>query len=125
LRRGRGLNAFVSTQFGITRRRSGRAPFSSIRRRIVSPIATTASARREVAVNGPAQEPDHDAILDPPQLDGGLREHVLHDDCQRRARPARDGERHDPDDGGSVMHSTTSGLGTRSPRPPRPSRNVR
>ena len=36
----------VSTQFGITRIRSGATPFSSSRRLIVSPIATTRSAER-------------------------------------------------------------------------------
>ena len=45
LSRGCGVIALVSTQFGITARRSGGVPFSSSRRRIVSPIATTRSAR--------------------------------------------------------------------------------
>jgi hypothetical protein len=43
----RGVIALVSTQFGITTTRSGRAPFSWSRRCIVSPIATTRSARRK------------------------------------------------------------------------------
>ena len=41
-----GESRSVSTQFGITRTRSGGAPFSSSRWRIVSPIATMRSARR-------------------------------------------------------------------------------
>ena len=41
LSRGCGVTAFVSTQLGITRRRSGGTPFASSRSRIVSPIATT------------------------------------------------------------------------------------
>ena len=43
---GIGVSLVVSTQFGITRTRSGGAPFSSSRFRIVSPIATSRSARR-------------------------------------------------------------------------------
>ncbi len=43
---GLGSSSDTSTQFGITRIRSGGAPFASSRIRIVSPIATTRSARR-------------------------------------------------------------------------------
>ena len=45
LSRDRGDVSFVSTQLGMTRMRSAGAPFSSSRSRIVSPIATTRSAR--------------------------------------------------------------------------------
>ena len=46
LSRGCGVIALVSAQFGITRMRQAVAPFASRRRSIVSPIATTRSARR-------------------------------------------------------------------------------
>ena len=57
LSRGCGVIARVSTQFGMTRSRSGGAPFASSRSRMVSPIATIRSARRRYAPTRPRRTP--------------------------------------------------------------------
>ena len=85
LSRGCGVIARVSTQFGITRSRSGGAPFASRRSRIVSPIATIRSARRRYAPTSAPQHADDGGVVEPVELGRDLREDVLADDEQRRA----------------------------------------
>ena len=68
LSRGCGVIARVSTQFGITRSRSGGAPFASRRSRIVSPIATIAVGAPQVGADEPAQHADDGRVAEPVEL---------------------------------------------------------
>ena len=90
--------ARVSTQFGITRRRSGGAPFASSRSRIVSPIATIRSARRRYAPTRPRSTPIDRRVAEPVELGRDLREDVLADDEHRRADALADEDAEVADD---------------------------
>ena len=98
LSRGCGVIARVSTQFGITRSRSGGAPFSSRRSRIVSPIATIRSARRRYAPTSVAEDADDGWVAEPVELGRDLREHVLADDEHGRADAPADEDAEVADD---------------------------
>ena len=114
---------FVSTQFGITRIRSGGAPFSSSRWRIVSPIATMPVRASQIEADEPAQQADDDRVLEPLELDGDLGEDVLADHDERRAGSGgRRASAMSAMIGGSVMQRTMSG---RRPRRRRASALVR
>ena len=119
LSRGCGVIARVSTQFGITRRRSGGAPFASSRSRIVSPIATIRSARRRYAPTRPRSTP----------ITAGLRSRSSSVAISGKTSwlmtstgaPTRLPTRtpRSPMIGGSVMQRTRSGAGPRERVPER------
>ena len=113
LSRGWGAIDAVSTQFGMTRSRPGATPFASRRRRIVSPIATTRSARRSPNLVAAARARGRSG-LELAERERGLREHVLAHDDERRAEAAGDCVREAGRKGGFVNASTTSGRRSRS-----------
>ena len=109
LSRGAGRTRVTSTQFGITRIRSACTPFSSSRRFIVSPIATTRSAERsdestsrrsDRTTNGLRSRPSFTAIS------GKTSWAITSSGARKRAAITRAMA---PMNGGSVMQTTRSG----------------
>ena len=98
LSRGCGVIARVSTQFGITRSRSGGAPFAS------QPLAHRLAdgddpvGAPQVGADEPAEHADDGGVAEPVELGRDLREDVLADDEHGHAEAAADRDAEVADD---------------------------
>ncbi len=107
--------ACVSTQFGITRRRSGRRALLLEARAHRLADRDDAVGAPEVEADEPAQQAHQRAVLEPLQLDRDLGEHVLADDDERDAVAPRH-EQRDVGDDRRVGHAEDD-VGTRAAEP--------